>query len=160
MLHCNFELSRMEIPYEAQEIIPRLYIGSKKEAYSPRWIRDHDIVLIVNCTQHLEMPFAGTIRSLRVPLDDHPSHNSRFLLYHHDACKSISDVLRGPRGNVLVHCHMGVSRSSSVVAAYLMMEYRMSFVQCLNLIRSKKPETFRPFVVFEPALRRIERIHV
>lgn len=147
----------MEIPFEAKEIIPRLFIGSKKEAYSPSWMREHNIVLIVNCTQHLDMRFHGAIRSIRVPLDDHPSNNSRFLVYYYDACKAISAALHRPHGNVLVHCHMGVSRSSSMVAAYLMLEYRMSLDQCLNLIRSKKPETFRPYVVFEPALRRIEQ---
>jgi protein-tyrosine phosphatase len=42
--------------------------------------------------------------------------------------------------NVLVHCQAGVSRSVTIVAAYLMKENRIDYVSSLDLIRSKRPQ--------------------
>lgn len=41
--------------------------------------------------------------------------------------------------NVLVHCMAGVSRSVSLVIAYLMKYRGMRFEDALNLIRSRRP---------------------
>ncbi|EAR94721.1 tyrosine phosphatase (macronuclear) [Tetrahymena thermophila SB210] len=40
--------------------------------------------------------------------------------------------------NVFVHCQMGISRSSSIVIAYLMKEKGMDFLDTLNFVRSKR----------------------
>jgi protein-tyrosine phosphatase len=40
--------------------------------------------------------------------------------------------------NVLVHCQMGISRSSSLVIAFLMKEFGMSFNKARELVRSKR----------------------
>ena len=42
--------------------------------------------------------------------------------------------------NVLVHCQMGISRSSTLVIAYMMKEYGMSFKEARDFVRSKRPE--------------------
>jgi protein-tyrosine phosphatase len=61
----------------------------------------------------------GDICTLHVPLRD--SEDENLLRYLPEAIKFIHDALEGqPPGRVLVHCQGGVSRSVSVVAAYLM----------------------------------------
>ncbi|KAL4471693.1 hypothetical protein ABPG74_008586 [Tetrahymena malaccensis] len=40
--------------------------------------------------------------------------------------------------NVFVHCQMGISRSSSIVIAYLMKERGTDFLDTLNFVRSKR----------------------
>lgn len=42
-------------------------------------------------------------------------------------------------GNVLVHCSAGVSRSVSIVVAYLMKEKNMSYIKAIDYVRKRRP---------------------
>ena len=48
---------------------------------------------------------------------------------------------------VYVHCKSGIGRSVSVVAAYFMKHQRMSAINAVELIRSKRIEIFKPGAV-------------
>lgn len=52
-------------------------------------------------------------------------------------CDEIADLIHNclKRGNTLVHCQAGVSRSPTAVAAYLMKYYHMDADEALNLIK-------------------------
>jgi protein-tyrosine phosphatase len=54
------------------------------------------------------------------------------LDYFDDAVRYIDDQLKVT--NVLVHCYAGISRSTTIVAAYLMKKREISSKQALNLI--------------------------
>ena len=43
------------------------------------------------------------------------------------------------KGKVLVHCYAGVSRSATIVLAYLMQEHNLSFNAAYKLVKSKRP---------------------
>ncbi len=52
----------------------------------------------------------------------------------------------------VVHCYQGVSRSTSVIIAYLIKYYQMSFDASLDLIREGRPHA-KPNIHFERQLR-------
>ncbi|WRT67788.1 uncharacterized protein IL334_004762 [Kwoniella shivajii] len=53
---------------------------------------------------------------------------------------TIAKIAGDPKpGGVLVHCQAGMSRSATVVAAYLMREYDLDPVQALVALREKRP---------------------
>lgn len=58
-------------------------------------------------------------------------------------------------GRVLVHCNAGVSRSTSVVIGYLMIHQKMTFLQALGLIKSKRPSV-QPNVGFINQLKKLQ----
>lgn len=45
----------------------------------------------------------------------------------------------GKPGGVLVHCQAGMSRSASIVAAYLMTEFDLDPMEAVAMIRDKRP---------------------
>ncbi|OWT39927.1 dual specificity phosphatase 12 [Cryptococcus neoformans Bt1] len=45
----------------------------------------------------------------------------------------------GKPGGVLVHCQAGMSRSASIVAAYLMSQYDLDPMEAMTMIREKRP---------------------
>jgi protein-tyrosine phosphatase len=50
----------------------------------------------------------------------------------------IDDAMRDPNARILVHCMQGVSRSASVVAAYLMAVYGWTPQQAVQFVKSKR----------------------
>jgi protein-tyrosine phosphatase len=62
------------------------------------------------------------------------------------------DFLFNTSGNTLVHCGAGVSRSGSIVVAYLMKKYNLSYDDAIAKAREKSPR-IRPNSSFERQLR-------
>ena len=48
------------------------------------------------------------------------NRTTRLDYYFDGVCQFIDDALSNPLSNVLVHCYLGMSRSSTLVAAYLL----------------------------------------
>lgn len=95
--------------------------------------RKNHIDFVVNITT--EAPFWEDVESMRLPLEDDTSSN--ILPYLDTAVDRINESISKRNAHVLVHCVAGVSRSSTVVIAYLMkyrkMELRQAFNYCYNL---------------------------
>jgi protein-tyrosine phosphatase len=57
--------------------------------------------------------------------------------------------------NVIVHCAAGISRSSSLVIAYLMIENRWSYEEAYNYVKSKR-SIINPNIGFVKQLKALE----
>ena len=45
-------------------------------------------------------------------------------------------------GKVLVHCYAGVSRSATIVIAYLILEHNLGCLEATALVKRQRPEVF------------------
>jgi protein-tyrosine phosphatase len=125
-------------------IIPNLYLGDKQSSEGA--LNRYD--LIVNCTKDIPDSTAdpnirqsnGTV--LRVPIDDTPEESATLSMYLPWITEQIHQVW-SQGGTVLVHCFAGVSRSATVVAAYLM-RYQGFYDLGMTVlyIKSKRPQAF------------------
>jgi hypothetical protein len=94
---------------------------------------------IINCTQSIPCHHrldTHTIRYCQVPVRDHAGAD--ILTYLPEATAFIEEhVQQGT--SVLVHCQMGVSRSATVVMAYLMRYHNMTRDQAYIHLKQQRP---------------------
>ncbi|KAJ9096797.1 hypothetical protein QFC21_005068 [Naganishia friedmannii] len=147
-----------------QEIVEGLWIGDVVAARDERALKEAGITAVLTLLRQKLPPPPPGILSLPIPIDDTPDAD---ILCHLDGCVSwIADVLESEQAGVeeaendndaqgvtnkaavLVHCQAGMSRSATVVAAYLMKTLNISPDDAVEMIREKRPvvypsETFR-----------------
>ncbi|CAF0959705.1 unnamed protein product [Adineta steineri] len=99
------------------EIIPHIFVGNLNDAQNLDRLTQHGITHVVNCTPDLPFYWENKHKCLRIDVLDLPSQNIR--KYFDTAVEFIDNALRS-KGNVLVHCSAGISRSPTLVLAYLM----------------------------------------
>ncbi|KAJ7146590.1 protein-tyrosine phosphatase-like protein [Mycena epipterygia] len=130
-----------------------LYLGSLAAVHEPDLLRTHQITHLV---QVLEMPWlpqdADAFSCHRIDIQDRASAALRPHLAA--ACDYIRASLAGG-GNVLVHCQQGVSRSASIVIAYLIRDCGMSYDAAYELVKRRR-QCIRPNSGFVAALREWE----
>lgn len=97
--------------------------------------RKNHIDYVVNIT--VEAPFWDDIESMRLALEDEVTSN--ILPYFDVVVDKIEEVIRERNAHVLVHCLAGVSRSASIVLAYLMKYKRMKLKEAFNYCYKLRP---------------------
>ncbi|KAG7263385.1 hypothetical protein CRUP_000574 [Coryphaenoides rupestris] len=77
--------------------------------------------------------YGSSVHYLGVPAEDSPAFN---ISRHFSPCADyIQEALDTPGARVLVHCAVGVSRSASLVLAYLMLQHRYSLLDAVRKTR-------------------------
>lgn len=147
-------------------IVQGLYLGSQeslriaiKRSYPPFT----HIVSIREQTKYIR-PLPKRIQHLRIVLEDQDTTD---LFQHFDTTTSwIDKSLRQPNSRVLVHCRRGVSRSASLVLAYLVRfgveqnhapKRPMTLTQAFDLVSCNR--WINPNFGFLDQLERYERFH-
>jgi hypothetical protein len=121
----------------------KLYIGDTEGARDLAALRQHGITTVVNCAVNLDINYVkepalsgtdtlceagyGEIRSYKLGLVDGPGNPETLMLagYYlldgavHQQLPERATYPRRERGNILVHCRGGRSRSVALVALYL-----------------------------------------
>ena len=106
----------LNFPQIAQ-ITPYLYLGSAT-ALTGAALARLEPSLVINVSK--ELPCLPSLHTVKLPLEDSPTEDI-FSHLPHLTCIIREEAERG--GRVLVHCVAGVSRSVSVVIAYLVTFY-------------------------------------
>jgi len=121
----------------ASEILSYLFIGNQRDAANKERLVQLGITHIINVTSQLPLNFEGEGFSYkRLPATDSGSQNLK--QYFTEAVEFI-DNARESQGKVLVHCQAGVSRSPTIVLAYLMARSQKSLTEAFNLVKELRP---------------------
>lgn len=120
---------------KVDEIIDNLYLTSVYGA-SRENIQARGVTLLINSAQELPKQEIPGVESVKLFLDD-VSHANIQIYFDRMADKMNDHLSRG--GRVLVHCMMGVSRSTSLILAYLMKYKHMSLKSAYELVSMRRP---------------------
>lgn len=115
--------------------------------------RDCKIGLVINATIEYPLIRSSTVESYRVPVEDDPDDN--ISIYFEDVVDLIESMRRNGRSTV-IHCAAGVSRSATIVLAYLLKYSNLTLHEAFILTYATRP-CIRPNMAFFRSLTEFER---
>ena len=127
-----------------------LYLGSVGAAYNLQILKGLNITHILTVCECLPPKFPTDFAYKIIAVTDEPT--TKLSNHFKDALDFIKNAIAEGK-NVLVHCFAGVSRSASVVIAYLMKYHKMEFNAAVSFVRAKRP-WINPNYGFQAQLRR------
>ncbi|XP_068111492.1 dual specificity protein phosphatase 13A-like isoform X2 [Hyperolius riggenbachi] len=80
--------------------------------------------------------YGATITYHGVPANDSPDFD--MSQYFYSASEFIHKALTSPGDRVLVHCAVGISRSATLVLAYLMIHHHLSLTQAIEKVQENR----------------------
>ena len=129
---------------DAHQILTGIFVGNMVAAKDEKFLRANNIKRIVNCTPDVPFYYPEIIQYVRLPLNDRADAENNAMLEH--LLPAVLEFMAAPQPSdvdaVLVHCHMGVSRSCSVTAAYLRAFYYECLCKAFAHVRKYRPSAF------------------
>jgi len=125
---------------EPDLILPGLYLGDQRNAYNPATLAAYHIthVLSVTLIPNMSAHRARFTPNIELETIQIPDEKDAQIAQHFP--RAIAFIERGRRlGNVLVHCVWGMSRSATIVTAYLMYKCNMRCVDAMRAVRDARP---------------------
>ena len=124
----------------SNQIIPGLYLGNVGALRSllrldPRLQKEWCVISVIRSTELQGIPRGYLYRHMLVDVDDLPQTN--LYPYFKTTYEFISSALNEKK-KVLVHCQMGISRSSSILCAFLIRKYKVSPSEAIKFLRQKR----------------------
>lgn len=121
---------------ECSKVADHIYVGGDAVARNRETLRQNGITHILNCVgNYCPEYFKSDLVYKTLWLKDSPTEDITSILY--DVFDYFEDV-REQGGRVFVHCCQGVSRSTSLVIAYLMWRKGQSFEDAFKLVKSAR----------------------
>lgn len=156
----EFECRKDKIAFfdkECSKILEHIYLGSDAIAKNREILRQSGITHVLNCVGFVcPEYFRNDLVYRTLWLQDSPSEDITSILY--DVFDYFEDV-REQGGRVLVHCCHGVSRSTSLVIAYIMWKEGQSFDDAFQHVKEGR-EVANPNVGFACQLLQCQkRVH-
>ncbi|KAK1355399.1 Protein-tyrosine-phosphatase MKP1 [Heracleum sosnowskyi] len=121
---------------ECSKVVEHIYLGGDGVARDRVILKQHGITHILNCVGFVcPEYFKSDFVYRTLWLQDSPSEDITSILY--DVFDYFEDV-REQKGHVFVHCCQGVSRSTSLVIAYIMWREGKNFDDAFQYVKTAR----------------------
>jgi len=110
-----------------------LYLSGLPEHKFHKVISNNNVKSVLSLYDK-KIDYSQDFEHLQVFIDDVENAN---LDHYFDRCLEFIEN-QITTGNVLVHCFQGISRSSSIVIAFLMKRHKWSYTKALNFVRNQR----------------------
>jgi len=129
----NSAFSELEYPSEILEDF--LYLGNQAASSTRKILDDLSITCVINATATCDMPFKD-LNCIQCALDDAPGADIR---QYFDQSLSFLEEAKRDGKRVLIHCQMGMSRSSTLVILWLMHTRKWTLQKATEFTRDLRP---------------------
>ena len=115
-----------------------LYLGGDLVARNEQQLREAGITHVINCAADYSEDYFKDkgIKYKSYHLKDHVHEDIACVFY--DAIEFLKSA-KDEGGKVFVHCVQGISRSATIVIAYIIYTTKMSYNESYTLCRSRRP---------------------
>eukprot|EP01121_Diplochlamys_sp_Union-15-3_P010483 TRINITY_DN2946_c0_g1_i1.p1 TRINITY_DN2946_c0_g1~~TRINITY_DN2946_c0_g1_i1.p1 ORF type:complete len:196 (-),score=30.83 TRINITY_DN2946_c0_g1_i1:145-690(-) len=120
---------------QPSQILDFLFLGSFASAKSLNSLLKLGVKGVVNCTDEAEV-YPDKFEYLNICIEDEPSVE---ISPYFDRCVNFIEKYRKRKENVLVHCHFGISRSATIVIAYIMKTQKWTLRQAYYHVLNLRP---------------------
>jgi len=135
------------------EIIPRLYLGNIKTASDKVMLDKNKITHVLGITK-ANIDYWEGVEVRKYKLND--TAETDLSKIFEESIGFIKCALDVKGSKVLVHCRAGISRSVTIICAYLIATKRITAKAALKLVRKKRPHA-NPNFGFWKQLREMQR---
>lgn len=135
------------------KIYPNLYLGDRHTSKNGSFIKKSKITHILIAGNRLRRHFTKKCAYMQLDIFDHPS--AKIINHFIESIQYIEEALAGGN-NILIHCWGGVSRSATIVIAYIMVKEKKSLDEALQFVRQKR-SMIRPNPGFMAQLELFEK---
>lgn len=119
------------------EIVPKVFLGGLDSGTNLQLLQHLNITHIILAIGEMQPHFPKNFSYLTLH-DAKDSVNFDFSVYFNE-CANFIDAGRAA-GGVLVHCRAGISRSPTIMIAYMMKKHRMRYEEALQIVLSKRSQ--------------------
>lgn len=141
-----------EQPKISEIINDKLFLGNANHAVGKTILKVLGVKRIINITDDLPCCFPDDFEYYHIKIDDRPSENIYEYLDH------AYEFIEGSPGPVFVHCRMGISRSSSIVIAYIGRKFKLDYDVAYDVVKRRR-QCISPNRGFREQLRRYLKKH-
>ena len=120
------------------QILPGIYLGNYINANNLEEIRRLRINYILNCASDIKINNLPTdVKYCHLDMIDSPQLN---IFQYFGKAFAFIESARKNNCNILIHCKLGISRSTSILIAYMIKHYGYSVKKSLDFIKSKRKQ--------------------
>lgn len=123
------------VVYPSVILEDQIYLGRGEQATNEKIVADLQLTHVINIGSEHASPFTDRILYLNIKLDDSPS--SDLKVFFLKAFQFISEAF-SKGGHILIHCNLGVSRSSTIMIAYLMKSKQWTLKEAHDFVRDRR----------------------
>jgi protein-tyrosine phosphatase len=150
----TYTQSYINTTYEADEIIKGLYIGGLTSACNYEELKNRNINNVITVIYGAYELIPNNIEYKIIHAHDITSFN---IMEYFDQTSDFIDNKLSCGENVLVHCMCGISRSSTIVIAYLIKKKGYSLEYAMEFVKSKR-NCINPNIGFVKQLKEYEQL--
>ena len=147
----NLYMIKTDLSPSYNKITEKIYLGNEDTARDKNILNQLNIRNILICAEGCEPFFPNEFKYKILYLDDAVDENLLSWL------KEAFEFIDSSSDNIYIHCVMGISRSPSIVIAYLMYKNKMKYIEAYDFVFNKR----RVICLnsgFQEQLRKFEKI--